>query len=98
MAGRCVRHRVVPRVSRRPDLHLRTRPHTARRHRQRGNLQQPRRKTETYGLHSRYTRLPAGLARYGENWNGDECTLWAEGEVIQAAAVLALPEKVPLAS
>jgi Domain of unknown function (DUF4432) len=45
----------------------------------------PHRQTETYGLHGRYTGLPARLAGYGESWNSDECTLWAEGEVIQAA-------------
>lgn len=45
----------------------------------------PHRQTETYGLHGRYTGLPARLAGYGESWNGDECTLWAEGDVVQAA-------------
>jgi hypothetical protein len=39
----------------------------------------------------RYTRagrvggLPARLAGYGERWDGDECVLWAEGEVAQSA-------------
>jgi hypothetical protein len=45
----------------------------------------PHRKTETYGLHGRYTGLPARLGGYGTSWHGDECVLWAEGEVTQAA-------------
>ncbi len=45
----------------------------------------PHRRTETYGLHGRYTGLPARLAGYGSTWHGDECVLWAEGEVRQAA-------------
>jgi len=45
----------------------------------------PHRRTETYGLHGRYTGLPARLAGYGASWHQDECVLWAEGEVIQAA-------------
>jgi hypothetical protein len=45
----------------------------------------PHRATETYGLHGRYTGLPARLAGYGADWRGDDCVLWAEGEVLQAA-------------
>jgi len=45
----------------------------------------PHRVTETYGLHGRYTGLPARLAGYGARWDGDDCVLWAEGEVVQAA-------------
>ena len=45
----------------------------------------PHRRTENYGLHGRYTGLPARLAGYGAAWDGDECVLWAEGEVVQAA-------------
>jgi Domain of unknown function (DUF4432) len=45
----------------------------------------PHRVTETYGLHGRYTGLPARLTGYGARWDGDECVLWAEGEVVQAA-------------
>ena len=45
----------------------------------------PHRQVETYGLHGRYTGLPARLAGYGATWEGDDCLLWAEGEVLQAA-------------
>ena len=40
---------------------------------------------ETYGLHGRVSNRPARLTGYGERWDGDECTLYAEGEVLQAA-------------
>jgi hypothetical protein len=42
-------------------------------------------KTLPYGLHGRIGGLPARLIGYGERWDGDECTLWAEGEVLQSA-------------
>jgi hypothetical protein len=42
------------------------------------------RKTVTYGLHGRVGGLPARLAGYGHRWEGDECVLWAEGEVLQS--------------
>ena len=38
-----------------------------------------------YGLHGRVGMLPARLAGYGETWDGDDCILWAEGVVRQAA-------------
>jgi Domain of unknown function (DUF4432) len=41
--------------------------------------------TVPYGLHGRVGGLPARLAGYGERWDGDECVLWAEGEVLQSA-------------
>jgi hypothetical protein len=41
--------------------------------------------TETYGMMGRVWTLPARLTGYGERWDGDECTLWAEGEVHQVA-------------
>lgn len=41
--------------------------------------------TASYGLHGRLTATPARLAGYGERWEGDECVLWALGEVVQAA-------------
>lgn len=43
------------------------------------------RATEEYGLHGRVGFLPARLTGYGERWDGDECTLWCEGVVRQAA-------------
>lgn len=45
----------------------------------------PPKPTETYGLHGRVSNRPARLVGYGERWEGDECVLWAEGEVSQAA-------------
>src|SRR4051812_35462134 len=45
----------------------------------------PPKPTETYGLHGRVSNRPARLAGYGERWDGDECVLYAEGEVLQAA-------------
>ncbi|QIN81461.1 DUF4432 family protein [Rubrobacter tropicus] len=45
----------------------------------------PPKETESYGLHGRVSNLPARLLGYGERWEGDECFLWAEGEVRQAA-------------
>ena len=41
--------------------------------------------TETYGMMGRVWTLPARLTGYGETWDGDDCTLWAEGVVQQAA-------------
>src|ERR687894_3171281 len=41
--------------------------------------------TESYGLHGRISYTPARLVGYGERWDGDVCTLWAEGEILQAA-------------
>ena len=43
------------------------------------------RPTEEYGLHGRVGLLPARLTGYGERWEDDECVLWAEGVVRQAA-------------
>jgi hypothetical protein len=45
----------------------------------------PPKLTERYGLHGRISNRPARLVGYGERWEGDECVLWAEGEVLQAA-------------
>lgn len=41
--------------------------------------------TVKFGLHGRVGGLPARLVGYGERWEGDECVLWAEGEVLQSA-------------
>ena len=45
-----------------------------------------RSRTESFGLHGRVANRPARLVGYGERWDGDTCTLWAEGET-QVAAV-----------
>jgi hypothetical protein len=45
----------------------------------------PPKQTETFGLHGRVSNRPARLVGYGERWDGDDCVLWAEGEVLQAA-------------
>jgi hypothetical protein len=45
----------------------------------------PPKATETYGLHGRISSRPARLTGYGERWDGDDCVLYAEGEVLQAA-------------
>jgi Domain of unknown function (DUF4432) len=38
-----------------------------------------------YPLHGRVTQIPGRLLGYGERWQGDGCTLWAEAEVAQMA-------------
>jgi len=43
------------------------------------------RKAVRYGLHGRVGGLPARVGGYGERWDGDDCVLWAEGEVLQSA-------------
>ncbi len=42
------------------------------------------RKTVAHSIHGRVSTIPARLSGYGERWDGDECILWAEGEVRQA--------------
>jgi hypothetical protein len=44
----------------------------------------PREKVDS-SIHGRIANIPAKLNGYGEAWNGDECTLWCEGVVRQAA-------------
>jgi hypothetical protein len=41
--------------------------------------------TEHFGLHGRVGVIPARLRGYGELWDDDRCTLWAEGEVRQTS-------------
>jgi hypothetical protein len=41
--------------------------------------------SESFGLHGRVSNRPARLAGYGQRWDGDECVLWADGEVLQAS-------------
>ena len=45
----------------------------------------PPRREARHGLHGRIANIPARLTGYGEQWAGDRCVLWAEGEVRQAA-------------
>jgi hypothetical protein len=46
----------------------------------------PFRKTVWNGLHGRVANIPAQLMGYGQEWRADDvCTLWAEGEIRQAA-------------
>lgn len=41
--------------------------------------------TVSHSLHGRIGTIPARLTGYGESWDGDSCTLWAEGIVQQSA-------------
>lgn len=43
------------------------------------------RSTASHSLHGRVGTIPARLTGYGEQWEGDELILWAEGVVTQAA-------------
>ena len=42
------------------------------------------RKTVSSSLHGRIGTIPGKLLSYGEQWQGDECTLFCEGLVVQA--------------
>jgi hypothetical protein len=46
----------------------------------------PIRPRESYPLHGRLSSVPARLASYGNRWEGDECHLFAEGEIHQVSA------------
>ncbi len=43
------------------------------------------RPTAAHSIHGRVGTIPARLTGYGERWEGDDCILWAEGVVRQAA-------------
>ena len=45
----------------------------------------PPKQTEEFPLHGRFSNRPARLSGYGEQWEGDDCVLWAEGETLQAS-------------
>jgi hypothetical protein len=47
----------------------------------------PLRREISYPMHGRGAFQPARLDGYGEAWDGDECTLWCEGTVVQAQAL-----------
>ena len=49
------------------------------------NYNYPGKTTVRHSLHGRVGTIPARLTGYGETWNGDECVLWAEGTIRQAA-------------
>jgi Domain of unknown function (DUF4432) len=49
-----------------------------------GHFNYPFRKTIAQPIHGRVGTTPARLTGYGEQWNGDDCTLWCEGLVQQA--------------
>jgi hypothetical protein len=44
----------------------------------------PNRKTVQQSIHGRVSTIPAKLLSYGEEWDGDECVLFAEGLVQQS--------------
>ena len=47
----------------------------------------PLRREISYPMHGRGAFQPARLEGYGETWDGDTCTLWCEGTVVQAAVM-----------
>jgi Domain of unknown function (DUF4432) len=49
------------------------------------NYNYPRKSVVRQSLHGRIGAIPARLTGYGETWDGDACTLWAEGVIVQAA-------------
>ena len=47
----------------------------------------PLRREMAYPMHGHGAFQPARLEGYGETWDGDSCTLWCEGTVVQAAVM-----------
>jgi hypothetical protein len=41
------------------------------------------RQSVSHSIHGRIGTIPARLTGYGERWDGDACTLWAEGVITQ---------------
>ena len=77
---------MVPGLGRRDGRHGRPRSHAGPGEDTAEHFHQPHiRATVPYGLHGRVGGLPARLVGYGERWDGDECALWGEGEVLQSA-------------
>jgi Domain of unknown function (DUF4432) len=49
------------------------------------NYGYPGKNTVRHTLHGRVSTIPAKLSGYGEVWDGDRCTLWAEAIIMQSA-------------
>jgi hypothetical protein len=49
-----------------------------------GHYNYPFRKSVSHNLHGRVAYIPAHLSAYGEIWDGDACTLYCEGTIVQA--------------
>ena len=78
--------RLPAQLGRRPADHLRPRPRALHGRGHGRAVPLPgRSRPRTFGLHGRVSNRPARLAGYGERWEGDECVLWAEGEMLQAS-------------
>ena len=76
---------LVPRLRRRLADDMRPRPRAVHGGGHGRAVPLPAEADRAYGLHGRVSNRPARLAGYGERWDGDECVLYAEGEVLQAA-------------
>ena len=69
----------------RPARHLRPRSGAGARDRQRRAVHLPGDHRDRLSAARPDLADPARLVGYGEHWQGDACTLWAEGEVAQTA-------------